>query len=204
MNIIKIKEIVKKRIESQDAEMKEHFDKRTHHHIGLVNKYLIKIASLCLPEIDNDLLLSDSHDASKFEDPEYTPYLHINWKYKLKDEGKTYNPPKEVDRAMRIASFHHVTHNPHHPEYWDKSWTLEKDSDKKDRDAPSKDKVDATKMPPTYIAQMIADWTGMDEEKSKNKTGPYSAKNWADKNVNIRWKFTPQQVELIYRIIGLI
>jgi len=93
MDIVKVKNIVKK-ICSQKTDMKEHFEKRTNYHIDLVNKYLDKIADLNLPEIDNNLLKKDSHDKSKFEEPEYTPYLYVNWKNKLKDDGKVYNPPK--------------------------------------------------------------------------------------------------------------
>ena len=65
--------------------------------------------------------------------------------------------------------------------------------------------VDGTKMPLTYVAQMVTDWTAMNEEKNKDKDlERYSAKDWADKNVNIRWSFSPAQVEFIYEIIGLL
>lgn len=197
-----LKKIVRQRIASQEDEMKEHFDARTKMHIGLVNKYLVEIASLCLPEIDNDLLFEDSHDASKFEEPEYTPYLHVNWKHKMRDEGKTYSPSKEIEDSMHFATYHHVKNNKHHPEFWDYKTTPDS-INPRDRDKAPDKIVDGTKMPLTHVAQMVADWTAVDEEKSKVK-GRYSAKDWADKNVNIRWKFTPQQVELIYKIIGLL
>ena len=35
-------------------------------------------------------------------------------------------------------------------------------------------------------------------EKMKSKPNP---QNWADKNVNIRWKFNDNQKELIYKLI---
>ena len=31
-----------------------------------------------------------------------------------------------------------------------------------------------------------------------------SAKEWADKNVNIRWKFTDKQKDLIYELIEVV
>jgi len=199
-----IKSIVRKILSSQETEMKKHFDKRTKMHIALVNKYLKKIYDLNLPEIDNDLLSQDSHDKSKFEEPEYTPYLHVSWKYKLKDEGKSYNPPKEIEEAMHLATYHHTKNNSHHPEFWDETTTPES-INPKNRDKAPDEKVDATKMPLTNVAQMIADWTAMDEEKNKNRSsGKYSAKDWADKNVNIRWIFNPNQVEFIYKVIGLL
>ena len=202
MNPTKIISRVRNILSSQN-EMKEHFANRTKLHILLVDKYLIKIASLNLPEIDNDLLLGDSHDSSKFEEPEYTPYLHVSWKYKLKDQGKTYNPPIEIEDSMNSATFHHVKHNKHHPEFWDNTATLES-INPKDRDSAPAKIVDATEMPLVHIAQMIADWTAVDEEKSKDTYGNFSAKNWADKNVNIRWKFSPAQVQFIYKVIGLV
>ena len=174
--------------------VKEHFRTRTNNHISLVYKYLKKIADLKLPEIDNDVLLQKGHDMSKFEEPEYTPYLHITWKYKMQGEGKTYNPPKEIEEAMRSATFFHVVHNPHHPEYWDNNATIES-INLVNRDAKPEQRVDGTKMPLSNVAQMIADWCAVAEEKN-TKT-----KDWADKNVNIRWTFNPDQVTFIYKLI---
>ena len=55
--------------------------------------------------------------------------------------------------------------------------------------------VDATKMPDLDLAEMIADWLAVSEERG---TDP---KDWADKNVNIRWKFDDEQKDLIYELI---
>jgi hypothetical protein len=52
-------------------------------------------------------------------------------------------------------------------------------------------------MPNMDIAEMAADWMAMSEEKG---TEP---KDWADKNVNVRWNFTPKQVDLIYELLEL-
>lgn len=187
-----------------DTEMRDHFLKRTNYHISLVNKYLEKIAGFNLPEVNNLILIQDSHDRSKFEEPEYTPYLHVNWKNKLKDEGKIYSPPKDIEEVMYLATYHHVKGNSHHPEFWDESTTLES-INPKDRNGIPEKIVDGTKMPFTALAQMIADWTAMAEEKKTlNAQGRYSAKDWADKNVNVRWRFNLDQVEFIYRVIELL
>jgi len=37
--------------------------------------------------------------------------------YKLKDEGKEYKVSSEIDNKMKLASFHHIKNNKHHPEY---------------------------------------------------------------------------------------
>jgi len=165
--------------------MKEHFQRRTNYHIELVQKYLQKIIDLKDPRLDNKILEKEkTHDQSKFKDPEFEPYLHVNWSYNMKDQGKKYNPPESTKDQMKAATFHHVKTNPHHPESWDK-----------DRDKVPDKMVDATSMPLTYVASMVADWLAMSEEK---KTCPYE---WAEKNINKRWKFSEEQVKLIYDLL---
>ena len=45
------------------------------------------------------------------------------------------------------------------------------------------------------IKEMVADWCAMSEEKGN------TPKEWADKVVNKRWKFTSEQTKLIYTLI---
>jgi hypothetical protein len=87
-----------------------------------------------------------------------------------------------------------VKTNAHHPESWDNDSTFESINNK-DRDKPPKKMVDATSMPLTYVASMIADHLAMSEEK---RTDPYL---WEKQNVNKRWKFNKDQVELIYDLL---
>lgn len=82
--------------------------------------------------------------------------------------------------------------NCHHPEYYAEDAEL----NYRDRDEKPEKIIDATKMQDLDIAEMCADWLGMAEELGDN------AKDWADKNVNVRWKFTDNQTDLIYRIIN--
>ncbi len=137
-------------------EMEEHFKKRTNYHIKLVQKYLSQIQKMNLPEIDNNILEEEKkHDEGKWNSPEHEPYLHVSWKYKLKDDGKEYNPPEEIKKKMDEATFHHITHHKHHPDYWDKNITRES-LNSENRDKPSGKIVNATKMPLTYVASMMA------------------------------------------------
>lgn len=178
-------------------EMREWFENRTRRHIGLVQKYLQKIMDLNLPEIDNEILASEmEHDESKFKDPECDPYVHIAWKYRQQDLGKTYEPPVGVAEKMNDATFHHIKNNKHHPEYWDDKVKIDC-LNAQNRDKPSGVLVDATSMPMSYIASMMADWLAMSEERNSN------VKDWIKKNVNIRWKFTPEQVALMNRLSTL-
>lgn len=183
-------------------EMVEHSFNRTNKHIELVNKYLDKIAKLNLSEINNDKLF-DNHDASKFEEPELKPYIIINWYYHCKANNLLFEL-ENIDNITDNASFHHIKTNPHHPEYWDSSYNTMQANDKglEHRDEIADKIVDASKMPYTNIAQMVADWTAMEEEIN-NSEHP-SAKEWADKNINVRWKFTPDQINFIYKLIDLI
>ncbi len=66
-----------------------------------------------------------------------------------------------------------------------------------DRDEPPDDIIDATKMGDIDIIEMVADWCAMSEERGNH------SKDWADKNVGVRWKFDKYQTEYIYRLIGM-
>jgi len=145
----------------------DHFRERTNLHISLVKKFLGKILDLRDPRLNPAILLAEmSHDQSKFEAPEYEPYLYVNWTYYMKDQGREYNPPEDIKVQMDAATLHHVTHNPHHPEYWSPNPFI----NTKNRDEAPEEIVDASSMPLSYVASMVADWLAMSEEKG---TCPY-------------------------------
>lgn len=173
------------RIEQPDRkEMEEFFKKRTDEHIGRVEKYLRKL------EKHYPYQFTEEHDATKWKEPEYEPYLYITWKHKVEDENPDYEIPEEWKEKCDDATFHHIKHNKHHPEYWDDSLT-ENPINKNDRNKTDR-LIDATKMPDKNILEMVADWCAMSEEKGN------TPKEWADKNIGVRWKFTPEQEDLIY------
>ena len=176
----------------EKTEMEDHFHNRTRRHITTVKKWAKRIDAKFPGEFPGLIEQAKDHDASKLEEPEYTPYLHVTWKYREKANGREYTPSKEIEDAMHEATEHHVKNNKHHPEYFDSSSKINKEN----RDAPSGKLVDATKMDNISIAEMCADWIAVAEEK--NTAG---AKAWADANVNIRWKFTEEQTRLIYNIL---
>ena len=174
-------------------EMKDWFEKRTKNHIDLVRKYCKKIADYddrFEDLIDRGLV----HDDSKFEDQEYEPYVYITWKYKCEDNGKNFECPEDMEDRMNEATEHHVhnSKNRHHPEsHSDQKETINRE----DRDKPTDEAIDATKMSNLDVAEMCADWVSVAQERGN------SAKDWANKNVNIRWKFNEDQKELIYELI---
>jgi len=177
-----------------NKEMEDFFKTRTTKHIGLVGKYINKIA-VNFPKFKEIVELAPLHDLSKWEEPEYTPYLHITWKHRCRNFGlEEYTPPKEIEDMMHEATQHHVLNNRHHPEYWceDKESVINRG----DRDKPLTNKIiDGTAMPLLHIAEMVADWCAVSEEV---KTNP---KDWADNNVNVRWTFTDEQKDTIYKLI---
>ena len=178
---------------SDKKEMEEFFQERTRKHIERVKKYCEKIYLFDTEIFDGLIERGEVHDQSKYEDPEKEPYVYITWDYKCKYDGIEFEIPEEIQDRMNEASNHHVLHNKHHPESHQENKTDLINRD--DRDKPPEEMIDATKMTDLDIGEMVADWLSMSEEKSDNP------KDWADKNVNVRWKFDDDQRDLIYEII---
>lgn len=178
-------------------EMRDYFKYRTGYHLWCVRKWSDRIAALNDSRIDRVLLdrERDDHDEGKWLDPEHTPYLFITWSYKCRREGVVFDIPVEIKDQMHEATFHHIKSHRHHPEFWDDKFTIV-DINKDDRDRPNAGGlVDGTHMPLTYVAAMVADWLAMSEELGGHP------KDWADKNIGIRWQFRQEQSELIYDLI---
>ena len=181
-------------------EMSDFFDERTKMHIDLVQKNGNKIIDrlkLTPEEKESFKEILEKHDSSKFEEPEKTPYILVSWKYKVGEkEFNKLNITPEIKEQMNKATEYHVKNNKHHPEYWDDEHT-EGVINTQDRDKPAV-LIDATKMPDVYIIEMACDWTAVSQER---KTSPF---DWADNNVNIRWKFTDKQKKLIYDVLSIV
>jgi len=180
--------------ESITPEMRDWFTQRTAKHIDLVKKYAHRIYELDPNRWKPLLDQVENHDDSKYQEPEKTPYIYISWNYHCKDLGIPYQIPDNIDGTA--ATNYHVKNNMHHPEYWsDQVDTINRE----DRDKPPENMIDASGMDDISIGEMCADWAGMSEEKGTN-----TPQEWADKNINIRWKFTPKQIDLIYGILNAI
>jgi hypothetical protein len=192
---MKIYKIANKDIKKQ---MEEWFNQRTGDHIGTVQAYCQKISKQ-FPEFAELIERGEIHDQSKYKDPEIDPYIYTTWKYKCKDEGWDFeecDPPDDIDDKMQEATLHHIFNNRHHPEFHLPKHKQTKDVlNEKDRDAKPDSIVDASKMTRLDIAEMVADWCSVSKERGG------SPKDWADKNVNVRWEFTNEQKDLIYELI---
>ncbi len=173
------------------GKIREFFYDRTKNHIEAVKKYCIKLVELDSDAFGELLERGKVHDSSKLEEPELIPYMYITWKHKCRTEGKPCNFTKEIEELMNEATLHHVKTNTHHPEYYDEKAEIAK----YDRDAIPDKIINATSMPEIDIAEMCCDWCAMADERG---TDPIK---WADRTVNKRWKFTKNQVDLIYTLL---
>lgn len=174
-------------------EMKEFFDARTKKHIDLVKKYCKKIHDLYGEEFSGIIERGESHDESKWHEPELIPYIYITWDYKCKREKVDFEIPEEIKAKMNDASEHHVNSNAHHPEYHS---SAKGKINREDRDAVPDEIIDAIAMNRLDIAELVCDWCAMSEEKGNSPV------DWADKNINTRWKFSDETKYLIYELIN--
>ena len=175
--------------------MENNFLERTNKHIDRVIQNA-KIIAASYSDLISVYVNVIKHDESKFIPPEKTPYIWLTEHDRCKDKGLGFIYPVHMEEQTKQATLHHITNNPHHPEYWD--------PDKKDmklaedRNASNQPQItNAVAMHDVYIAEMVADWAAMSQEKNN------SLKEWADNNVNVRWEFNDYQVTLIYKLINL-
>ena len=83
-------------------EMIAFFENRIDKHIRRVQKNLIKLSKQC-KSLNPDKLYQRifEHDASKYSQDEYLPYVYLTWFYKCKNENVLYKYPDgiEIGRA---------------------------------------------------------------------------------------------------------
>ena len=174
-------ELITEAVEANDKV--SFFKQRTDSHVNRVKENAKKIVE-AYPEFKQLLSLAEKHDASKYLEPEYTPYLDLTW--------NKFKGIKDTDARTNEATLHHITSNPHHPEYWDKD---KANLDPNDRDK-SVECLDATRMPDICLAEMVADWQAMSQELNQG-----NCRAWYDKQKNVRWKFNEHQDQIIDKLI---
>ena len=179
-------------MEEVSDEKEQWFIDRTSKHIKLVQAAVNKIAE-AYPEFAELEQQAAEHDATKFQEPEYTPYISISWRYKIGDRSGGTEAEKAAENK---ATIHHVTTNSHHPEYHLKN-KEDANISKNDRDKSDK-VVDASGMPDIDVAEMVADWQAMSEELKKN-----TAREWYNQQKDVRWHFSKEQDELINKLLAV-
>ena len=141
-------ERVSNRREEYEAYLKQHID-------GVKKAYekfkdvLLTESDLTVEDLTNLENQISLHDASKYEDEEFYPYL-----YHFYPSQAGADDEMEYDKAWN----HHQKSNPHHWQYW----ILQKDS--------GEQKI--LDMPENYIIEMLCDWSSFqykNPESTANK-----------------------------------
>jgi len=179
-------------------EMEDHFIDRTNKHINLVKKYITIVDGLNDIRFNSILDRVGIHDASKFNEPEFTPYVSITWSYYCKDNGIDFTIDPLIQKSMNKATIHHILSNRHHPEGHDSTFNPATMFNDNDRDSVPTNIVNGESMTNVDVAEMVCDWCAVSEERGN------TPKSWADMNVNKRWGFTDEQTEMIYWLIDTI
>lgn len=121
-------------------------------HIGNVQKAMELIIKHCT---DNDFIqkhkeeltkIASEHDASKYEEEEYIPYLHHFYPTCPEDEQRM--------EEFELACKHHILNNKHHWDYWLNHETLELPDIPED--------AEEYKL---YCCERVADWLAMGCQK---------------------------------------
>lgn len=81
--------------------------------------------------------------------------------------------PIEYQNKLKYVMNKHYKSNKHHPEYWDNINDMDEES----------------------LIEMCADWCAMSEEYNN------SPLEWADDNIDRRWKFNETQTYFIYKTL---
>ena len=125
-------------------------------HIGNVSKALDVLSTLNIPFIDDNLdklkeIVKD-HDASKYEEPEWSAYLHHFY--------PTNDDESKMEEEFDIAVKHHIQSNPHHWNYWcDENNNLKDDIDELEYKL--------------YAVERICDWLAMAAQHNEGPTDYY-------------------------------
>ena len=126
-------------------------------HIGNVQEALDLFLTLDIPFInDNEVMLRkilSNHDKSKYDEPEWTGYLHHFYPISDEDSLKT----EEFEEACS----HHIKSNPHHWDYWIKDEKLVDDIDENEYKL--------------YCVERCADWCAMSIQNDNSPLDWYNA-----------------------------
>jgi hypothetical protein len=185
-----------KESDNDHVKMKNWFEKRTSKHIKSVQEYCQKIQDYDLGRFSGLVEQAKTHDQSKFENPELEPYVYTTWKYKCKEDGTEFECPDGMDKKMDEMTEHHVLNNRHHPEmHCGKKEGL---INQENRDEPIDELIDGTGMTDVDLAEMCADWCAVSKERNNTPQA------WGKKNINVRWKFSKDQEDLIYEMLDAV
>lgn len=161
-----------------DDPLIDNFYDRTDGHVGrVVNNIKYVIDNFRHTSFDKGELhrRGTIHDASKYND-EFLPYVWLTEFYRCKQDNEPFSYPDGVEPIVDKATFEHIKVNRHHPEYHSQP------SDMTTED----------------IIEMICDHCAMSQELND------SLRDWTDNNTFKKYKWTPEQVDLINALVDLL
>lgn len=175
------------------TEMQENYFSSTGKHLKGVLSYIDKVYKLDPVKYAALPVRKLIYDASKNSEPEFTPYCFMLWQ----QSNPKFLISAEMQQEIKKAVFHHWKCNRHHPEFHDPSIKLKNVVDMED-DIPPNKIVDGTPMTDLDIAEMTSDWCAMADDAG------ISGEKWAKDHIGKHYKFTDDQVKMIYTLIKAI
>jgi hypothetical protein len=166
------------KIQSPTPEMTEFFVSRTKYHISLVQTHMVNLTKI-LPYGKELIERGKRHDESKWSEEEMIPYIWLTHFHKCKRDGHSLVYPPGVEKAIKLAITHHVTHNRHHHEFHQ----------------------NPNNMTEIDLIEMVCDWTAMSQELNQDN---HSAKGWADKVVGKKIILNNEKSIFLYNTITLL
>jgi hypothetical protein len=177
-----------------DKQLVQRFLDRTNKHIQRVMVNAQRLDEAFPGRFQGLMSQTQVHDQSKFKEPEQEPYVYVTEMYRCRANKEPFEYPEGMKERADQATLHHVQNNKHHAEFYDPDKAnIELGAN---RDSLTK-MSDATAMPELSVVEMVCDWAAMSQEKGT------SLREWADNNVNKRWKFTLEQVKLINELVNV-
>ena len=163
--------------------MCQYYYNRTRQHILDVEYFyrnLLRDAGLSYTSI--------SHDFDKFNKEYINPYILIQWKYYCNQRFINFEIPEMYKDICNRITEKHISLSDHHPEFWDDDKTNLVNNENRDEISRV---INATKMSTKKLIEMFADWTAVSIDRGT------SVRDWMDKNINKRWLFTKDQVQVL-------
>lgn len=154
------------------------YDLRTAGHIARVGRCLALMAEVT-PFVDELIERARVHDASKDDPEERMPYVWLTEFHRCRRAGEPFTYPEGVEKQVRSAVRHHLTHNRHHAEFH----------------------ANPNDMTDVDLIEMVCDWTAMAQEFGECDG---SARCWADKTIGRRFLLNRDRRKFVDDMISLL
>jgi len=162
------------------------FESRTALHVRLVTANLERLSTKRI-ELREELLdRGRVHDASKWSEPERTPYVWLTEYHRVHNSSRSkggegevvFRYPSGVGDAVEAAIKHHKANNRHHSEFF----------------------ADPDEMSTVDVLEMVSDWAAIAQELSNNPRE--SPRHWFDETGRRKWNYSAALLSRIEEAIS--